>query len=79
MVLAPPSGFLTRCVPIEPKVMAAYCQLGVEDGLVNEHPSFSPRHDPRHRSPTPTWRGIVVSISSLLAAITVIAIGRGWL
>src|SRR6476659_9459725 len=32
VALAPPSGFLTRCVPfvgIEPKVMAAYCQLGV--------------------------------------------------
>jgi hypothetical protein len=51
----------------------------IEDGVVNEHPSFDPRHDPRPRSPKPTWWGIVVSICSLLAAIAVVAIGRGWL
>jgi hypothetical protein len=63
------------------EVRAAYRQLGViiEDGVVNEHPTFGPRHEPGHRSPNPTWWGIVVSIRSLVAATAIVAIARGWL
>jgi hypothetical protein len=74
----PPRAKLIRA---DAGVRAAYFNLEsiIEDGVVNEHPSFGSRHDPRHRGPKPTWWGIVVSICSLLAAMAVVAIARGWL
>jgi hypothetical protein len=41
---------------------------------VNERPSLRPGN-----SSKPTWWGIVVAFCSLVAAIAVVAIARGWL